>query len=110
MRSASRVEPPTRAMRGTPPAPVPNWDAAGGGGGWACRRVQTSAKSWPSTAAGSTSSRVVMAWGLTRNGAPQQAFARQDLLSLGDGPAPAATSNSHNRHDDGQRQESGACG
>jgi hypothetical protein len=49
------------------------------GGACACRRAQTAVKSWPMTAAGHASSRVVMAWALTRSGAVHNTPSRANL-------------------------------
>src|SRR2546426_9263456 len=63
-------------------AGVPRVVAICGVQGWAWMRVQTSAKSWPITAAGSTSSRLVMAWGLTCSGATPNKPSRAKTLCI----------------------------
>ena len=69
LRSASSVEPSTRAINEKRSRTGAQRGCGTVGGTCACSRAQTSAKSWPITAAGSTASRLVMAWGLTCSGA-----------------------------------------
>ena len=106
LRSASSVEPSTMASSGKCSCTGPQLGCGTTGGAWACNRAYTSAKSCPITAAGRTSSRLVMACGLTRSGVTHSIPARAKTFCTAASARQPPPHQAHDdRHHDGQRQE-----